>query len=335
MKKIKEAEDILKLVHFHLFRKLPMIRQTETSECGLACLAMLASYYGWRTDIIELRKVYPLSLNGSNLQGLMYIASKMNFSSRALRAKLSALNKLNVPCILHWKMNHFVVLKKATRDKIVIHDPEQGLQALTLKQASPFFTGVAVEFHPTEFFNNKAAPRRMKLSDLWSGIWGLKKAIGYTFLLSAFIQILALAMPFYMQIVVDEVLPKYDDDLLFVVAAGFALLMLINVGVGYMRSVLMLYVGSSLNIQMTRNLFHHYGRYSQPLRLHQTDWQSFFRGYSRRDHRWRNGDIYRRYHDDLQPQACRDRHCRDYSVCDGPVCAVWRDQVAPAERAGR
>ena len=257
MKKIKEAEDILKLVHFHLFRKLPVIRQTEASECGLACLAMLASYYGWRTDIIELRKVYPLSLNGSNLQGLMYIANKMNFSSRALRAKLSALNKLNAPCILHWKMNHFVVLKKATRDKIVIHDPEQGVQALTLKQASPFFTGVAVEFHPTEFFNNKAAPRRMKLSDLWSGIWGLKKAIGYTFLLSAFIQILALAMPFYMQIVVDEVLPKYDDDLLFVVAAGFALLMLINVGVGYMRSVLMLYVGSSLNIQMTRNLFHH------------------------------------------------------------------------------
>ena len=97
----------------------------------------------------------------------------------------------------------------------------------------------------------------MKLTDLWSSVSGLSKSVFYTILLSAIIQLLALAMPFYMQIVIDEVVPKYDQDLLFVVAVGFGILVLINVIVSFMRSMLLMYVGSSLSIQMTRNLFHH------------------------------------------------------------------------------
>lgn len=254
---LKPAQHLMERINFRAIRRLPMIHQAEASECGLACLAMVAGYHGWRTDIIELRKLYPVSLNGSNLKGLMYTARKMGMLGRPVRAKLSALDKLQTPCILHWEMNHFVVLKKVQKNKIVIHDPDKGVRVYSFEQASPYFTGVALELDPSEFFTPKPALRRMKLTDLWSGIRGLKRSLIYTFILSAVIQLLALAMPFYMQIVVDEVIPKYDSDLLVVIAVGFLILMLINALATFMRSSLMLYLGHSLNTQMTRNLFHH------------------------------------------------------------------------------
>ncbi|GLR72571.1 peptidase domain-containing ABC transporter [Agaribacter marinus] len=254
---ISHAARLMSKIRFSSRRKLPLIYQTEASECGLACLAMVANYYGWQTDIIELRKSYPVSLNGSNLKGLLHTAGKMQLQGRPVRAKLSALEKLNAPCILHWEMNHFVVLKRVRGNKVTIHDPAQGELTLTLDQVSPYFTGVAIELYPTEHFRQKEAPKKMKLTDLWSSTTGLKKSIFYTLILSVVIQIIALASPFYMQIVIDEVVPKYDTDLLFVVAAGFTLLMLINVVTSFMRSMLMLYLGNSLSIQMTRNLFHH------------------------------------------------------------------------------
>lgn len=254
---LEDAKELMARVKFGLGRKLPLIYQTEVSECGLACLAMIAGYHGWETDINELRKAYPVSLNGSSLKGLVVTAEKMNLLSRPVRAELSALHKLAKPCILHWEMNHFVVLKAVKNNRIIIHDPDRGVQKLTLEQASPLFTGVALELYPSEFFKTKKPPRKMKLTDLWSSVSGLSKSVFYTILLSAIIQLLALAMPFYMQIVIDEVVPKYDQDLLFVVAVGFGILVLINVIVSFMRSMLLMYVGSSLSIQMTRNLFHH------------------------------------------------------------------------------
>jgi ATP-binding cassette subfamily B protein RaxB len=254
---LEPAKALMKNVRFTSRRKLPVIYQTEASECGLACLAMVADYFGWQTDIIELRKSYPVSLNGADLKGLMYTAGKMQLQGRPVRAKLSALSKLKTPCILHWEMNHFVVLKQVSGNKVIIHDPAKGEQTFTLEQISPYFTGVAIELHPTEFFREKKAPRTMKLTDLWSSVTGLKKSIIYTFVLSIIIQLIALASPFYMQIIVDEIIPKYDADLLFVVAAGFTILILVNVITSLMRSMLMLYLGNSLSIQMTRNLFHH------------------------------------------------------------------------------
>ncbi len=254
---MKDAAELMERVNFFLHNRLPMVYQSEASECGLACLAMVAGFHGFQTDIIELRRAYPVSLNGSNLIGLLHTAEKMGLQGRPVRAELTALRKLKKPCILHWKMNHFVVLKKVLGNKIVVHDPAKGVQTYTLEQASPLFSGVALELYSSDFFVKKKAPRKMKLTDLWSGTLGLKKALFYTFLLSIIIQIFALAAPFYMQIVVDEVIPKYEENLLFVVAIGFSILMLINIVTSLMRSILMLFVGSSLNIQMTRNLFHH------------------------------------------------------------------------------
>lgn len=82
--------------------RLPEIRQAAASECGLACLAMVASYYGRQTDLGTLRREYPVSLKGATLAMVMQIAARLGLSSRPLRLELDHLRSLRVPAILHW-----------------------------------------------------------------------------------------------------------------------------------------------------------------------------------------------------------------------------------------
>src|SRR3954470_10661324 len=90
--------------------RLPLVRQTEAAECGLACLAMVASFHGHRVDLNTLRRRHPVSLNGVTLRALIQVASQLRLVGRPLRLDLENLRQLRLPAILHWDMSHFVVL---------------------------------------------------------------------------------------------------------------------------------------------------------------------------------------------------------------------------------
>jgi len=98
------------MLNFSARRSLPVIVQSEASECGLACLAMVASFHGHRMDLNTLRRQHQMSLNGVTLKSLVEIARHLNLTSRSLRVELEDLGRLKLPAILHWDMNHFVVL---------------------------------------------------------------------------------------------------------------------------------------------------------------------------------------------------------------------------------
>src|SRR3954471_10401077 len=119
---------------------LPLVRQSEAAECGLACLAMVAAFHGHRVDINTLRRRYPVSLNGVTLRSLIQVAIHMGLVSRPLRFELGHLRQLRLPAILHWDMSHFVVLKSVDRKGITIHDPATGIKFLTEGEASKHLT---------------------------------------------------------------------------------------------------------------------------------------------------------------------------------------------------
>ena len=102
-------------------RRLPMMLQTEAAECGLACIAMVAAHHGLRSDLPTLRQRFPMSLKGATMADLVRLAGHLQLNSRALRAEMSHLPDLVLPCILHWDLNHFVVLKEVSRGVAVIH----------------------------------------------------------------------------------------------------------------------------------------------------------------------------------------------------------------------
>ncbi|OUS25417.1 ABC transporter ATP-binding protein [Thalassotalea sp. 42_200_T64] len=245
------------LLRFKGFSRLPLILQTEAAECGLAAIAMVANFYGLKTDLSWLRQHFSISLKGASLQQLMKVCAALNFSSRALRLELTDLKKLTTPCVLHWDLNHFVVLKQVSSSYIVIHDPAFGEKKLKLNEVSKHFTGVALEISPNKDFKKSTQTLRMKLSDFYSTMTGLIPSLLKVFLLSVLLQMFALTTPYYMQLVVDEVILSQDSNLLLVLALGFALLGIIELATKALRSTVILHFSNVLNIQMAANLFQH------------------------------------------------------------------------------
>jgi ATP-binding cassette subfamily B protein RaxB len=243
----------------HLGRRgtLPMIHQAEAAECGLACLAMVCGYHGHRIDLGTLRRRHPISLNGVTLRGLIQVASSLKFLCRPLRYEMEHLHELQLPAILHWDMSHFVVLKSVRRKGLVVHDPAVGERTYRLSDAAKHVTGVALELSPTDDFLQRDERARLPLSVFWSHLTGTGRTMVQVFLLSAVLQILVLAAPLYAQLTMDEVIARGDVDLLFVLALGFGLLMLIKTASTAIRSYILLLLQNVLHFHLGARLFRH------------------------------------------------------------------------------
>ena len=220
-----------------------MIFQAEAAECGLACMAMVANHHGHQLDLTTLRNRYSVSLKGANMQQLMQLANQLDLTPRALKLDLDDLKNLRMPCILHWEMNHFVVLKKVHRNGITILDPAVGERRLPLAEVDKAFTGVALELTPSTEFKKIDERVRLGLTAFWTKVRGLIPSLTKLFILSLILQVFLLAAPYYTQLVVDEVLISQDKPLLIVLALGFGLIMLLRVLTQTLRGWVVLHLG--------------------------------------------------------------------------------------------
>src|SRR5436190_4798536 len=231
--------------------------QTEAAECGIACLAMIASYFGHRIDLDTLRRRHPVSLKGMTLRGLIETARHLQLACRPLRIELTHLNQLRVPAILHWDMNHFVVLKSASRRGLVIHDPATGERRLSFDEASKHLSGVAVELWPVAGFAAKDERSRLPFSAFFGRVRGTAHALAQIFAMSVILEIGIIAAPFYIQLALDQVIASGDVDLLVVLAVGFALVTVVSVAGKALRSLTVLNLQNTLHFAMGSRLFHH------------------------------------------------------------------------------
>ncbi|MGB6586356.1 MAG: cysteine peptidase family C39 domain-containing protein, partial [Pseudolabrys sp.] len=228
------------LLYFGSRGRLPVIRQTEAAECGLACLAMISSYHGHRIDLNTLRRRHPVSLKGVTLRALIQVASQMDLACRPLRFELGQLRQLHLPAIVHWDMNHFLVLRSVTRRGIVVHDPASGERFFPIAEASKHLSGVALELSPSEGFLPKDERARLPFSTFWTQLRGSTHALVQILILSVVLEAFVIASPFYLQLTIDEVIARGDADLLIVLALGFGLLTAIKVASSAIRSLVLL-----------------------------------------------------------------------------------------------
>ena len=237
--------------------RLPAIFQIEAAECGLACLAMIASYHGHRVDLPALRARFSISLHGVSMPQLMQFADGLKMASRPVRLELEELSELRLPCILHWNLNHFVVLKEVDGKGIVIHDPALGLRRLAFAEVSKSFTGVALELTPNADFKSTDEVRRVSLLGLMGKVDGLWRAFGLVFGMALALEVFALISPMFNQWVVDEALISGDAGLLNVLVVGFALLLVIQTAITLARGWTVMYLATHLNLQWAANVFTH------------------------------------------------------------------------------
>lgn len=240
-----------------LGRKLPVILQTESSECGLASIAMIAGYYGYESDLLTLRQKYPISQKGATLVTLVKIATKLNLTTRPLKLELDELNRLRLPCILHWNLNHFVVLKNVSLTKITIVDPAFGEKVVTYDEFSSHFTGIALELWPDSNFEEKNEKTSIRIFNLFGEIRGLWKSLGLILILALVLEVFSLVSPFFMQWVIDHAIVSADFNLLTTLAIGFGFLIILNSLISLLQAWVVMHMATTLNVQWKANIFHH------------------------------------------------------------------------------
>ncbi len=237
--------------------KLPMLLQTESAECAIACLGMVLGFHGVRTDVAALRSRHPVSLKGMSLATLSDLASREKLGQRAVRLELSELAQLRLPAILHWELNHFVVLKEVRAQHVIIHDPAAGVRRLSMAEVSKAFTGVALELWPDTGFAPREERTRIRLRDLIGQVSGLMPALANVLMLSFALEIFALISPLFLQWITDLVTPSKDAQLLGTLALGFLIVLLLQQLIGLARSWILLSINTSIRVQWKSNIMAH------------------------------------------------------------------------------
>lgn len=249
--------DVIEVINWGWRKRLPLIRQTESAECGVACLAMIAGWHGHRVDLPTLRAQFNVSQLGMTFSQLMSCAEHLHLSGRAVQLELEELHQLALPCILYWDMNHFTVLKRVRGQTLELHDPARGQVKMSLREADRHFTGVAMELTPTHQFAAKDQRKKIRLMDLIGKTQGLKAALGRIFCFALALEVFALIGPLINQLVIDEVLVALDASLLTLIVIAMLLMAATQSLLELARQWATLTMAVNFNMQWTANVFHH------------------------------------------------------------------------------
>ena len=238
-------------------QRIPMVHQTEASECGLACVAMVCGHYGKNIDLIALRQQFNLSARGATLAGIKGIAGQLGLDTRALSLDLDEITALKTPCILHWDFNHFVVLVGVRGNRYVLHDPARGRRVVGQAEMSQYFTGVALEVWPNSEFTEEVVQNRINLRTLIRSVHGLKRTLGKIFCLAVVVEVINLMLPVGTQLVMDHALPAGDRGLLTLICLWLMFFILLRSAVGMLRAWSSLVMATLINVQWQSGLFNH------------------------------------------------------------------------------
>ncbi|EAP0089548.1 peptidase domain-containing ABC transporter [Salmonella enterica] len=253
----RNFRQIINLLDLRWQRRVPVIHQTETAECGLACLAMICGHFGKNIDLIYLRRKFNLSARGATLAGINGIAEQLGMATRALSLELDELRVLKTPCILHWDFSHFVILVSVKRNRYVLHDPARGIRYISREEMSRYFTGVALEVWPGSEFQSETLQTRISLRSLINSIYGIKRTLAKIFCLSVVIEAINLLMPVGTQLVMDHAIPAGDRGLLTLISAALMFFILLKAATSTLRAWSSLVMSTLINVQWQSGLFDH------------------------------------------------------------------------------
>ncbi|WP_321905599.1 peptidase domain-containing ABC transporter [Paraburkholderia tropica] len=249
------------MLHSEFFsrRRIPLILQHEVTECGLACLAMIASYWGRPTTLHDLRKLFSVSVRGATLARVMATATGINLQPRAVRVTIKQLSDIRLPCVLHWNMDHFVVLSKIDRrGRYTVNDPAVGIRILDISEINRNFTGVALEVLPSATFHtDHRRTKVIKIRELIGKVVGFKRALLPILACGVTAQLLSLISPFFLQWVVDDVIVSENRSLLFVLGLCFCTIAALQTTVSTCRNWRIITLSIDFKFQWLTNSFSH------------------------------------------------------------------------------
>ena len=249
--------------------KIPFIKQHDSMQCGTACLFMICHHYGLNISLDEIDALCMPTKEGMSMLGLKESAKKLGLKCSALKAPLAILSQLQLPCLLHWNQNHFVVLyelgKKGKKFKIA--DPGKGLISYSRKEFEDHWIssehdgepcGIVMELIPTESFHKQMAehvPKKRSFRYLLEYIKQYRKYFVQIILGLLLGCILQLILPFLTQAIVDVGIKNGDIGFIWLVLLGELMIVIGRTATDFIRRWLLLHISMRINISLVSDFF--------------------------------------------------------------------------------
>lgn len=253
-------------------------------ECGTTCLAIIFKYYGYYDIRAFLTEKAGVNTEGIDLYTISELAEGFGFETEGYKLEFNQLSEIQFPCIAHYEGNHFVVIYKVKNNKVWIADPAIGKYTLEKKEFCEKWNGVVLNLIPTKeiFKHNELTDlveeRRKKEKSVISRFYlsaynSTKKYVGQIVLATIFLQLLGLALPFFTQTIIDQVLVNENLKLLYAILIGMIAIFTSQIVLTYGRNILL----TQFKVSFERNFFSRF--FDHFIRLK----QSFFDNHKRED----------------------------------------------------
>lgn len=210
--------------------KVPVIMQLEALECGAACLTMILAYYGKWLPLEQIRADCGVSRDGSNALNVMKAARHYGLEAKGYRYEPETLRESGVfPCIIHWNFNHFVVLDGFKNNKAYLNDPARGNYSVSMEAFDEAFTGICLQFEPSERFEPSGKPKSM-LSFAKKRLEGTRAAVVFTALTGVIAALMGVINPAFSRVFLDRLLTQQNPSWtipFLLILGGFNLIQII------------------------------------------------------------------------------------------------------------
>jgi ABC-type bacteriocin/lantibiotic exporter with double-glycine peptidase domain len=243
----------------------PFIRQAGFTECGTTCLAIIFKYYGYYDIRGFLSDYAQVDTEGTDLYTLSELAENFGFETEGLQISFQHLREIHLPAIAHYEGNHFVVVYKATADKVWLSDPAVGKYTLERKEFEARWNGIVLVLKPgAEIFKHDeitalATQRKEKEKGLFrkfylSSFTSSREFLFRVLLATLLLQMLGLAIPLFTQTIIDQVLVNENKKLLYAILIGMGVVFTCQLVLTYARNILLV----QFKVTFERNFFSKY-----------------------------------------------------------------------------
>ncbi|MDR1055656.1 MAG: peptidase domain-containing ABC transporter [Prevotellaceae bacterium] len=237
-------------------------KQHDITDCGAACLASAAAYYGLQVPIARIRQMASTDKRGTNVAGLLEAAQKLGFTAKGVKGKFESLAKIPLPAIAHLtvkegQLHHFAVIYKVTSTYIKIMDPASGkVERKPIDEFEKEWTGILVLLVPDENFK-KENKDKAKINRFWQLIRPHRSIMLQALFGAVITSILGLSISIYVQKIVDNVIPNGNQNLLNLLSVVMIAILLLNLFISIMRSIFALMTGQKIDAALILGYYKH------------------------------------------------------------------------------
>ncbi len=235
----------------------PWIEQQSSSDCGAACLSMVARYWGKRFPLHALRERANVGISGASLKGLANASESLGFHARPIRASFSRMVDQGNPWIAHWEGMHFIVVYAIQNGQVTIADPAVGVKTISSQEFSQAWSGYALLLDPTERLRETTIKQKTSLWRYFHALVPYRALIFQIIVVSFLIQIFGLFSPLFTQIIMDQVVVQKSTTTLNVIAVGMLLFGIWKICMSSAQSYLLGYFSNRLNLMLITGFISH------------------------------------------------------------------------------